>query len=288
MPDARLAERQRQLADVALLGLEAEAVLADGGVLDSRLGERDLQRTRVVGGAQPVAGSALAAQVGERALVDDAPGVDDRDPVAQLLHLGQLVAGEQHRDPFVGETADQRAHVAHPGRVEAGRGLVEDQQARAAQQRGGDPEPLAHAVRVAADLVLGAGAELDDVEHLVDPRGGTARGPSTVQRGEQFEVLACAEIGVEARRLDEARDALQGAGALAHRVASEQLDGALGGRDQAERHAQRGRLAGAVRAEEAVHVAGVDVQVDVVDREDVVVALDQSARPYRRRCRRSR
>ena len=34
---------------------------------------RQLQRARVVGGAQPVAGAALAAQVGERALVDDAP-----------------------------------------------------------------------------------------------------------------------------------------------------------------------------------------------------------------------
>ena len=59
--------------------------------------------------------------------------------------------------PFAGETADQQAHVAHPARVEAGRGLVEDQQARAAQQRRGDAEALAHAVRVAADAVPARG-----------------------------------------------------------------------------------------------------------------------------------
>ena len=51
-----------------------------------------------------------------------------------------------------------------------------------------------------------------------------------VERGEQLEVLARGQVRVEARRLDESRDALQRARALAHRVAPEQLDGALGGR----------------------------------------------------------
>ena len=163
------------------------------------------------------------------------------------------------------------AHVAHPRRVEAGGGLVEDQQARAAQQRGGDAQALAHPVGVAAHAVLRPRGQLDDLEHLVDPLPRAA----TVERGEQFEVLASRQVGVEARRLHEPRDALQRARAVAHRVAPEQLDGALRRHDQAERHAQRGRLAGAVGAEEPVDVAGVDVQVDVVDREDLLVALDQ-------------
>jgi hypothetical protein len=77
---------------VALLGLEVDAVLPAGRVLDPGLGARHLQRAGVVGGVQAVAGPALAAQVGQGALVDDAPGVDDRHPVAQLLHLGELVA----------------------------------------------------------------------------------------------------------------------------------------------------------------------------------------------------
>ena len=54
------------------------------------------------------------------------------------------------------------AHVAHPGRVEPGRRLVEQQQLRLAQQRRRDPEPLPHAVRVAADAILRAVAQLDD------------------------------------------------------------------------------------------------------------------------------
>ena len=55
-----------------------------------------------------------------------------------------------------------------PGRIEPGRRLVEQEQARIAEERRGDPEPLAHPVRVPADPVAGAVAQLDDVEHLVD------------------------------------------------------------------------------------------------------------------------
>ena len=96
-------------------------------MLDAPLSTRHLQRARIVGRAQPVARPALAAQVGEGALVDDAPTINNRHAVAKFLHLGQLMTREQDRDPLVGQPADQRAHVAHPSRVEARGRLVEDQ-----------------------------------------------------------------------------------------------------------------------------------------------------------------
>ena len=70
---------------VALVGLQAEAVLAGAACSTPACARATAQRARVVARAQPVAGPALAAQVGERALVDDAPAVDDRDAVAQFL-----------------------------------------------------------------------------------------------------------------------------------------------------------------------------------------------------------
>ena len=82
----------------------------------------------------------------------------------------EQVAGEEDGDPLAGEAPDEVAHVAHPGRVEARRRLVEEQQARLPQQGGGDPEPLPHPVRVAADTVLRAVGQLDELEHLADPR----------------------------------------------------------------------------------------------------------------------
>ena len=186
-------------------------MLAVGDVLDAPLRARQLQRASVVGAAQPIAGPALAAQIRERALVDDAPAVDDRHAVAQFLHLGQLVAGEQHRDPFIGQAADQRAHVAHARRIEAGRGLVEHQQARAAQQRRGDPEPLAHPMREAADAMAGARGQLDDLQNLAD----ALLCPIAIQCCQELQVLPRAEVWVEAWRLHEPGDPLERACALA-------------------------------------------------------------------------
>ncbi len=97
------------------------------------------------------------------------PGADDRHPVAELLDLGQQVAREHHRDPLVGQPPDQQAHVPHAARIEAGGRLVEQQQLRIAQQRGGDSEPLAHAVRVAPDPIAGPLGQLDRRQRGVDP-----------------------------------------------------------------------------------------------------------------------
>ena len=62
------------------------------------------------------------------------------------------------------------------------------------------------------------------------------------------------------------------------RVAAEELDASLARTDEAEQHPQRRRLAGAVRPEIAEDVARLDGQVDVVDRDELAVALDQGAR----------
>src|SRR5207302_9359399 len=98
-------------------------------------------------------------------------------------------------------------------------GLVEDRKPGAAQRRGRDAEPLAHAVGVAAHPVCRAGCELDYLEHLADALARTR----PVERGEQLEVLAGAEVGIEARRLDEAGDPLQRVRPVAPGIAPEQL-----------------------------------------------------------------
>ena len=59
--------------------------------------------------------------------------------------------------PPVRVVAEQVPHPADAGRVEAVGGLVEDQHAGVADQRGGDAEPLAHPERVVADPAVGLG-----------------------------------------------------------------------------------------------------------------------------------
>ena len=115
----------------------------------------------------------------------------------------------------------------------------------------------------------------------VDPAGGAV----AVERGDELEVAPAAHVRIEARRLDEPGDAVERAHAVDQRVAPEQLDRALVGPDQPEQHPHRRRLARAVGPEVAVDVTAADRQVDVVDRGDPAVALDQAARLDRRRAR---
>ena len=110
------------------------------------------------------------------------------------------------------------------------------------------------------------------------------RAPSSRRRGRRAAAGSAArEIRVEARALDEARDAVERPRAVDERVAAEELRVPSRRPDQPEHHPQRRRLAGAVRAEVAEDVAALDRQVDAVDRDDLAVALDEPACLDRRR-----
>jgi hypothetical protein len=71
--------------------------------------------------------------------------------------------------------------------------------------------------------------------------------------------------------------------ALRERVAAEQPHRARVRADEPEQDPHRRGLAGAVRAEEPVHVAGADGEVDAIYRQHIAVALHESARDDRRR-----
>ena len=247
-------------------------------LVDPRLDTAHRQRALVVGGLQPVARAGSALERGDLALVDDPALAHDRHPVAHVLHLGEQMAGEQHGHALVGEAADEQAHVAHARRVEPGRGLVEQQQLGITQERGGDPQPLAHAVRVTAHPVALAAGQLHRVQRLVDPLGRAA----AVVGGQHLQVLAGVEVGVEGRGLDEAGHPLERPHAR-HRVAPEEPHRPLGRPDEPEHHPQRRRLARAVGPEVAVDVPGLHGQVDPAHGGELPVALDQPAHLDRRR-----
>ena len=133
-------------------------------------------------------------------------------------------------------------------------GLVEQQQPRVAQQRPGDAEALPHAVRVAADLVAWRGRSRSTVSSASSIRVARV---AAVEGGDQLEVLAARQVGVEARRLDEAGHAVERARALDQRVAAEQLRACpASGRISPSSIRSDVVLPGAVGAEVAVDVAG--------------------------------
>ncbi len=101
--------------------------------------------------------------------------------------------------------ADHFAELLDAARIEAVRRLVEDQQPRICEQATRDPETLAHAERVALDLVVGALGEADAGERRADPLAHLR----AAHRGDDAQVLATRQVGVEAGLLDDRPDALR-------------------------------------------------------------------------------
>ena len=98
-----------------------------------------------------------------------------------------------------------------------------------------------------------------------------------VDAAEEAEVLAHREVVVEAEALAHVADPPLHALGVLRDVDAEHEAGAGGGGEQAAQHADRRRLAGAVRAEEAEDLALVHAERDPVDGHEGAEALGELA-----------
>src|SRR4051794_36788807 len=120
-----------------------------------------------------------------RTLIDRTSGVDQHQPIADLLELAEIVRADENRSPAAGQATDQRAHLAHTLRVQTVGRLVEDQQIRITQECRGDAEPLLHPQRVRAVAVVAPSTKAD----LFQQRWNRCR-VVAADRREQAQVLA--------------------------------------------------------------------------------------------------
>ncbi|QHY99054.1 hypothetical protein SSPS47_28530 [Streptomyces sp. S4.7] len=171
--------------------------------------------------------------------------------------------------PFGGQRAHQLAYPAHPVRVETVDGLVEDEDARVAEQGSRDAEPLVHAERERPGALAGHRRESHQLQDLVHPAHR-----NTVAAGLRRQMPACGARRVQGLRVQQRAD-------LAHGTAQRRVRPAVdesraGGRVvESEDHAHGGRLAGPVRAEETGHPAFRDVQCQTVHGDGAAVAFGQ-------------
>ena len=113
-------------------GGERPVVAGGDGVLDGPVGHQPADRAEVAGGGVP-------------------PGDDDLDVAGQPLDLLEDVGAEEHRAALVAE-AVQQVHQVHPlARVDPVERLVEQQDGRVVDERGGDLDALAHALGVGVE-----------------------------------------------------------------------------------------------------------------------------------------
>ena len=198
----------------------------------------------------PEARRLLIEQAGDRRFADHLPLVDDRDAIADLLHLAEQMAGEEDGLAAIGgQTADQLAHFLDAGDVEAVHRLVQDHDFRIVEQSGGDAEPLAHAGGIGLHLAPGVPGKADLIEQGVDPLR-----PAAMSLRQHLQVPASGKEGIESAAVDQRADPPE-QGRLGGEVAAEQGNPARARRDQADQHADRRTLAGAIGPEEAIDFA---------------------------------
>ena len=199
--------------------------------------------------------------------------VGDVGDLVAALGLVHVVGRDQHREALGGERVDLVPELAPRLRIDAGGRLVEQQQFRARQRAGAERQPLLPAAgQLAGELLLAAGQ--------AEPFDGGARCGDrlrdAVDAADELEILAHRQVLIQAEALRHVADLALDLVGLGADVVAEAGAGAFIRRQQAAQHADRGRLAGAVRAEEAVDRAALDLHREVAHHRAAVEFFGQA------------
>ncbi len=233
-----------------------------------------------------VAGEIVAAQLQplpadpslelpRRAGGDDAPGIDQRQPVRQLVGLLQILRGQADGDAAGDEVADRLPERLAAARVQPGRRLVQEKHLGRADDAGGEVEPAPHAAGVGAHPPVPGIHELERVEQLARPAARVPP-PEARQPGDQGQVLVAGSEVVERRELAGQADAAAHLVALADDVEPGDAGVPFVGDDQCRQHPHGRRLSRAVGPEEGEDAACRDSQIDPVDHSPAAVSLGET------------
>ena len=191
--------------------------------------------------------------------------VHDRHPVAEPVGLLHVVRRQQHRQPVAVQLVEDLPQGEAALRVEAGGRLVEEQDVRIVRDAARDHQTLGHAARERVDAGRGAVGQTELLQQFRRPRPRLPpvhpEVPAVV-----VEVLPYGEAAVERVGLGDDADRLLGQGRFAGHVHATDAGPARRRHHAGREHADCGRLAGAVGAEQAEDLARGDGQVESVDR----------------------
>ena len=108
-------------------------------------------------------------QVGDPADLLELAAMQDRDPIANVLHVRQQVARQDDRLPLFTQLADQLLDLGRPDRVQARGRLVEQDQLGVVDQGLCQPDAALHALGVFAKLPMFGAGQADHVDQPADP-----------------------------------------------------------------------------------------------------------------------
>ena len=173
-----------------------------------------------------------------------------------------VMRGDEHRQPARRELVNLLPKFAPRLRVHARRRFVEQQQLRLVNQTRREREALFPATGKRAGQLL---APLDHAEAFQTFFHGSLALRHFVEPRDEIQIFLDAQIFVERKFLRHVANAFFYLGALGTKIQTEATAFAAVGREQAAKHPQERGLAAAVRAEEAVNLAGPHLHGDVID-----------------------
>jgi hypothetical protein len=208
----------------------------------------------------------------------DAARVEHGQAVAHRQRLVLVVRDVDECDPHLALDALELAlHLLAQLEIERAERLVEEQHARAVDDRARQRDALALAARELGGLALAVTIEAHHGQRLAGARA--ALGPvDPADPQPVLDVLAHAHVREE-RVVLEHRVDIAGMGWPAGDVRAGQLEAAGVGKLEAGDQAQRGRLPRPRWPEQREELPAGDRDRDRVDRDDVAVALDELDQP---------
>ena len=217
-------------------------------------------------GARPL------VQLGRRAELLDLAAVHHRDRVRHRHRLLLIVRDVDERDPHVVLDALQlELHLLAELEVERAERLVEQQHLRRVHERPRERDALLLAAGELPRLPLLVALERDQAQDLAHAALQLRAADALAPQAER-DVLADREVREERVALEDGVDVAPVRRPTGHVLVGEQ-DAARGRLLEAADHPQRRRLAAAGGPEKREERAALDVEAEVVDRDDVVEAL---------------
>ena len=185
------------------------------------------------------------------------------------------MAGIDHRCSLVAQALDARENGIATLRIHGDRGLIEEDELGLMGDAAGDVKAAQQATRELLRAEPHVISEVDELDRLVYQRPA-AGAVSHVERAEEVDVLAHGELLEHRDLLRHHADAPLEVVARGRHGLPEELDGAAVVGEKLQ-HAVDGRgLAAAVGAEQAEYLALFDGQIEVVERKQISVALDEA------------
>jgi len=176
------------------------------------------------------------------------------------------VRRQEDRDPLGEQRADELPGLPRALRVEADRGLVEEEELGGVEEAPREVELLLHAAGELLDSAVRRLREADAVEDLLDPPVALAD-VDAVDVGEVPQVLASADPVVEpSLAAEHEANPRPEFARLTNDVEAEHLGGTARRDEERGEHLRERRLARAVRPEQAEDLPGIDVEVDPPER----------------------